>query len=451
MILCLWLLLANQVVGAQPSSISINISANTVTLGDPIIVWGHIDPPVIGAIVSISYIRPDGPTVNKQVTTSLLSTYEVAYVPDRAGSWSVIASWTGNQRYEGATSSTRSFTVVGLPIGTSRITCIADALSTVQGTSVRIQGAVTPGLSTSVVIEFSIDGTLWSILTTVISSSNGNYSYIWIPERTGTYFVRASWLGSAETKGATSSVLHIMVHPAYEADFSISADPSVRTVDPGKTTTFTVTLVSLYGFDREVSLSVINLPTGTTSSFNPASVSKNSSSVLTVSTSPSTPAGTHILTITGGALDRTRAANVSLSVTASVISPRCMIATAVFGTSLAPEVQLLRAFRDDLVMSSFAGKEFMKVFNLWYYSFSPLVATFIADRPIARQATQIALGPIIEILGFSSTIRLFPPFNSESQVVAVGLIASALIGLVYVLPSLTILHVMYRYRPEEDT
>ncbi len=109
----------------------------------------------------------------------------------------------------------------------------------------------------------------------------------------------------------------------------------------------------------------------------------------------------------------------------------CIIATATFGSEKAEEVQYLRGFRDQLVLSTRAGKAFMSVFNLWYYSFSPQVANFIANHDSARTPLRISIYPLISILGFSSVIHTSLAYSPELAIVAAGFVASALIGLVY--------------------
>jgi len=49
----------------------------------------------------------------------------------------------------------------------------------------------------------------------------------------------------------------------------------------------------------------------------------------------------------------------------------CLIATATFGTELAPQVQFLREIRDNALMTTVSGASFMGGFNTIYYSFSP--------------------------------------------------------------------------------
>jgi len=115
-------------------------------------------------------------------------------------------------------------------------------------------------------------------------------------------------------------------------------------------------------------------------------------------------------------------------------SRRCIIATATYGSELAPEVQFLRGFRDRIVLSTFAGSQFMRVFNAWYYSFSPSVAEFIAAHATARIVMKAVLYPLIGILHIASLTCTLLPFNPELGVITAGLIASSLIGAVYFSP-----------------
>ncbi len=48
----------------------------------------------------------------------------------------------------------------------------------------------------------------------------------------------------------------------------------------------------------------------------------------------------------------------------------CLIATATYGSELAPQVQMLREIRDNQLMNTESGKSFMTTFNELYYSFS---------------------------------------------------------------------------------
>lgn len=115
-------------------------------------------------------------------------------------------------------------------------------------------------------------------------------------------------------------------------------------------------------------------------------------------------------------------------------SPQCVIATATYGSEISPEVQFLREFRDQDILRTMAGREFMTVFHVWYYSFSPNIASVIADHPMIQGIFKVLLYPLIGILQLSAATYSVFNFNSEIAVVMAGLTASVLIGSVYFFP-----------------
>jgi len=130
--------------------------------------------------------------------------------------------------------------------------------------------------------------------------------------------------------------------------------------------------------------------------------------------------------------------------------PPCIIATTTFGSELAPEVQFLREFRDQNVLSTFAGVQFMRVFNAWYYSFSPNVAGFIASHSAVKTVMKGVLYPLIGILHLSSMAYSVFSFSPEFGVVVAGLVASSLIGVVYFTPPATMILAIIK-RPKKKT
>jgi len=112
----------------------------------------------------------------------------------------------------------------------------------------------------------------------------------------------------------------------------------------------------------------------------------------------------------------------------------CLIATAAFGSELAPQVQQLRDFRDGLALNTMAGSSFMQVFNAWYYSFSPAVADYERDAPWLKNTVQVAIYPLLGILDLSTAVYGLLGFSDEVAIVGAGLTASSLIGLVYFAP-----------------
>jgi len=83
------------------------------------------------------------------------------------------------------------------------------------------------------------------------------------------------------------------------------------------------------------------------------------------------------------------------------------------------------------VLKTTAGSAFMQVFNAWYYSFSPSVAQFIASNDPIRAPIRVMLYPLLGVLGLSSLVYSLFSGAPEFGVVMAGLVASSLIGLVY--------------------
>ena len=105
---------------------------------------------------------------------------------------------------------------------------------------------------------------------------------------------------------------------APAADFTLSASPPSQTVNPGNSTTYTLTVTPVGGFIGNVTLSASGQSADTNISFNPSSVNITDStaqtSVLTVTTTAATPPGTYPLTIGGVSGNLQHSAGVSLIV-----------------------------------------------------------------------------------------------------------------------------------------
>ena len=113
----------------------------------------------------------------------------------------------------------------------------------------------------------------------------------------------------------------------------------------------------------------------------------------------------------------------------------CLVATAAFGSELAEPVQLLRCFRDYKVMNTRGGSAFMEVFNAWYYSWSPYVASVEYSNDGFRTAVRYALYPLIGSLMISQQVYdALSWYNAELAIVAAGVVASIVISLIYITP-----------------
>lgn len=92
------------------SEISCIVSASEVKVGESVTVSGSISPAHDNVTVTLSYAMSDNSVTMRNVTTSADGRFTDVFKVDAHGSWSVVASWLGDQDSKGAESSTASFT-----------------------------------------------------------------------------------------------------------------------------------------------------------------------------------------------------------------------------------------------------------------------------------------------------------------------------------------------------
>ncbi len=117
----------------------------------------------------------------------------------------------------------------------------------------------------------------------------------------------------------------------------------------------------------------------------------------------------------------------------------CLIATAAYGSEMAPQVQLLRELRDNQLLQTESGTQFMTMFNDVYYTFSPTIADMEREHPLFKEAVKLAITPMI------STLSLMENAESESEVLGLGLSVIALnLGMYLGVPAIVIVGIKKR-------
>ena len=116
----------------------------------------------------------------------------------------------------------------------------------------------------------------------------------------------------------------------------------------------------------------------------------------------------------------------------------CLIATAAFGSEMAPQVQFLRELRDNTVLQTESGTSFMAGFNQFYYSFSPAIADYERENPIFKEAVKLALTPLLASL----TLLQFADIDSESEMLGYGIGVILLnVGIYFAIPAAFIMKI----------
>jgi peptidyl-prolyl cis-trans isomerase B (cyclophilin B) len=114
----------------------------------------------------------------------------------------------------------------------------------------------------------------------------------------------------------------------------------------------------------------------------------------------------------------------------------CLIATAAFGSEMAPQVQFLREIRDNTVMTTQSGTTFMTGFNQFYYSFSPYVADYERENPVFKEAVKVTLTPLLTSLALLNYVDV----DTEEEMLGYGIgIILLNIGMYFVAPAAVII------------
>ena len=117
----------------------------------------------------------------------------------------------------------------------------------------------------------------------------------------------------------------------------------------------------------------------------------------------------------------------------------CLIATAAYGSELAPQVQMLREIRDNQLMNTESGSAFMSTFNDVYYSFSPIIADYERENPYFKEAVKLAITPMINSLSLMENVE------TESEVLSIGISVIMLnLGMYLGIPAIVIIGIKKR-------
>jgi hypothetical protein len=262
--------------------------------------------------------------------------------------------------------------------------------------------------------------TAWSsnVVVTPTSITAGNYTTTLVD----TVSILYTSTTSTWTKTTTSTKATTTTSTSTSTSTTTSTSPTTTTISSTSTSTETST----------TSTTTTTTVTYTSTSYSPTFTTSTTVALLSTCTSTTTTTMTSTATYVSQVL--TTISTATTVVVTSVPAARaCVIASAAYGSELAPEVQFLREFREGMVMSTFSGSQFMRVFNTFYYSFSPKVAELTAANPALQVATRVAIYPLIGALRLATMAGQFYPQGSL-MVVITGVFASGLIGIIYVSP-----------------
>jgi hypothetical protein len=121
-----------------------------------------------------------------------------------------------------------------------------------------------------------------------------------------------------------------------------------------------------------------------------------------------------------GTFERTFTSDAEL--TGDEFTPRsgfCFIATAAYGTPMAEEIQILREFRDEYLLTNSLGRAFVD----FYYKVSPPMAEFITEHPSLKPIVRAGLMPAVAM----STVAVNT--TPAEKIAIVGLLVLVSVGV----------------------
>jgi hypothetical protein len=207
--------------------------------------------------------------------------------------------------------------------------------------------------------------------STYLTDTNGQVS-ISIPTA-GTYAIYAEKTGFVRTE---------------QIPVTVTATTSTSTVQPSSTTTQTESSTSTTIETTEGTNS-----TTTESSATSTLTSIESSNTTSVETTEETSSTSTVLPI-----------STESQPPVPPRPPGCVIATAAYGSSEAPEVAYMRHVRDGMIGSTPAGRILVDFFNAFYYSWSPSLAGIIFASEFLRAGFRVLLLPLLAIVHVTALI-----------------------------------------------
>jgi polyhydroxybutyrate depolymerase len=127
-----------------------------------------------------------------------------------------------------------------------------------------------------------------------------------------------------------------------------------------------------------------------------------------------------IANVTAAATTITMSGDYTITAKFKAAGP-CFIATAAYGTPMAEEIEILREFRDEYLLTNPAGRAFVD----FYYRVSPPIAEFITEHPSLKPIVRVGLMPVVAM----STIAVNTTPTEKTAIIGLLALVSAALAI----------------------
>ena len=215
-------LTVQRVENKLPSSISCYLNASQITYTQNVLISASLEPPASTGTIRIQSTK-DNVTWNDLVLhVPSEGKYNFVWTPD-AGTYFIRAKWSGDYNYLPSTSTAKTLIVNKKP------TTLTIALSknvADPGQYITVNTSIFPSLPRqNVLIQYSTANGSWQNLASGLTDQTGSFTYTWLPEGYGTFWIRSTWSGSSNYNGCSSKPTILIIesgHPRIPTHIEVS-------------------------------------------------------------------------------------------------------------------------------------------------------------------------------------------------------------------------------------
>lgn len=300
-----------QTVNQAATGTSISSSANPATFGQAVTLTATVQPAAGGVPTGTVAFFDGGGQIGSATLSGGITQFTAASGSLAAGTHSITARYSGDANFLSSNSGALGETVNAASTSTLLAT---SSNPSVTGHSVKFTATVSSSVAgtQSGTVSFYFDGSSTPAGSTALSAGAAQFSTSSLS--VGNHTVVATFASSnSNFQGSSSTTLMQSI-----SDFSISASPSSLTVSRSHSGTYTLTLSPLGGLTGTVSLSCSGVPSHTTCSISPSSVTLNGTSsaqaTVTITVGGNASTGKHALTFKGTSGTVTHSTTATLTI-----------------------------------------------------------------------------------------------------------------------------------------
>jgi hypothetical protein len=271
---------ASTTITASATTSTLTASATTLAPGQTLTLTVTVAPQAGTAVPTGTVTFVSGTSGSTTLGTATLNASGVATLITStlaAGTYTIQANYGGDSNFSLSSSNTVSVTVALLPTSTTLATSAAVAN---PGASVTFTATVSPSSGTGTPTG-SVTFLAGSATLGMGTLNGGKATLTTSALAVGTYSITAQYTGSTTFAVSTSSALtELIANPT----FTLSVSPTTLAFPAGQTGTATFTVTPVAGYNQPVTFACAGLPSHSTCTFAPSSLTPTGSAVSTTLT-----------------------------------------------------------------------------------------------------------------------------------------------------------------------